>query len=281
MKKILSAAAAITAASVLSVTAFADVFVTISDDKGELVVPHYGVAPEDVDGDGAVTVNDILIIAHDKYYDGGAEAGYTAEEGDYGLMITKLWGIENGGSYGYYVNNVGAMSLADPIKDGDHVNAFAYTDTTAWSDVYSFFETDELTVKAEAGVSPTGTVTLYSVQFDENWSPVTVPVEGATITLNGSKTDAVTDADGKAVVTFPPRDGNYVLSAVSDTMTLVPAVCIADVKLASESAAAAGDVDAATSGAKGSPNTGIADVAVISGIAVLAAGAVIVSKKRK
>ena len=64
-------------------------------------------------------------------------------------------------------------------------------------------------------------------------------------------------------------------------MTLVPAVCIADVKLASESAAAAGDVDAATSGAKGSPNTGIADVAVISGIAVLAAGAVIVSKKRK
>lgn len=46
-------------------------------------------------------------------------------------------------------------------------------------------------------------------------------------------------------------------------------------------APAAGDVQAATASSKGSPNTGIEDVAGIAGLAVVAAGAVIVAKKRK
>ncbi len=46
-------------------------------------------------------------------------------------------------------------------------------------------------------------------------------------------------------------------------------------------APAAGDVAAATDSSKGSPDTGIADVAAIAGIAVLAGGAFIVAKKRK
>ena len=44
---------------------------------------------------------------------------------------------------------------------------------------------------------------------------------------------------------------------------------------------AAGNVDAATDSSKGSPDTGIADVAAVAGIAVLAGGAFIVAKKRK
>ena len=46
-------------------------------------------------------------------------------------------------------------------------------------------------------------------------------------------------------------------------------------------APAAGNVDAATDSSKGSPDTGIADVAAVAGIAVLAGGAFIVAKKRK
>ena len=44
---------------------------------------------------------------------------------------------------------------------------------------------------------------------------------------------------------------------------------------------AAGNVDAATDTSKGSPDTGVADVAVVAGLAIVAAGAVVVSKKRK
>ena len=50
------------------------------------------------------------------------------------------------------------------------------------------------------------------------------------------------------------------------------------------SAPAAGDVDASTdtsAPSKGSPDTGVEDVAVVAGLAIVAAGAVLVSKKRK
>ena len=43
----------------------------------------------------------------------------------------------------------------------------------------------------------------------------------------------------------------------------------------------AGDVDASTDSSKGSPDTGVEDVAVVAGLAIVAAGAVLVSKKRK
>ena len=43
----------------------------------------------------------------------------------------------------------------------------------------------------------------------------------------------------------------------------------------------AGNVDAATDSSKGSPDTGAADVAAVAGLAVVAAGAVVVAKKRK
>ncbi len=50
---------------------------------------------------------------------------------------------------------------------------------------------------------------------------------------------------------------------------------------AADEAPAAGEVDAATDSAKGSPDTGVADVAAVAGLAIVAAGAVLVSKKRK
>lgn len=48
-----------------------------------------------------------------------------------------------------------------------------------------------------------------------------------------------------------------------------------------EPAPETGDVDAATDSSKGSPDTGVADVAAVAGLGILAAGAVIVAKKRK
>ena len=48
-----------------------------------------------------------------------------------------------------------------------------------------------------------------------------------------------------------------------------------------DAAAAAGDVAAATETTKGSPDTGVADVAAVAGLALVAGGAFIVAKKRK
>ncbi len=60
--------------------------------------------------------------------------------------------------------------------------------------------------------------------------------------------------------------------AVEEETTEAPAV---------EEAPATGDVDAATDSSKGSPDTGVEDVAVVAGLAIVAGGAVLVSKKRK
>lgn len=278
MKKLISAAAVIAAMGVLAVSAYADasVHVTISDSNGKLVVTDEAVDVSDADGDGAVTINDALITAHDKFYDGGADAGYKAAVGDYGLSIVKLWGAENGSSYGYYVNNASAWSLADPVNDGDHLNAFVYTDLTSWSDKYTYFDKNDY-ICNDGEV----TLTLSAASFDADWNPVTIPVAGADIIVNGEKVGAVTDDNGKVTLKFT-GNGDFVVSASSDSMLIVPPVAKIQVQIQTDSAPASSvDVAATQSDTKGSPDTGIADVAAIAGIAVVAIGGILVSKKRK
>ncbi len=198
-------------------------FVSISDDTGALVLAHAAVELTDADGDGALTICDVLMAAHAAYHADGAEA-FGAADSEWGKSLTKLWGVENGGSYGYYLNDASAMSLADPVAAGDHVKAFVYTDLTAYSDTYTFFTAPV----AAAAVNAEVALTLNAAGFDENWAPVTLPVANATLTVNGEKTEVATDENGCAVMTFAEA-GEYVISAVSESMTLVPPVCIVTV----------------------------------------------------
>ncbi len=74
------------------------------------------------------------------------------------------------------------------------------------------------------------------------------------------------DASGNAIITFDNLGKATVAGGATAPVEEKPA---------------AGNVDAATDSTKGSPDTGVADVAVVAGLAIVAAGAVIVSKKRK
>lgn len=225
MKKILSTLLAL--AMLVSLTAFAEeaptVYVSISDDTGALVVAYAPVTVTDADADGALTICDALVAAHAACHADGA-AAFAAVNSEWGLSMAKLWGVENGGSYGYCVNDASAFSLVDPIKAGDHVKAYAYTDLVAWSDTYSYFTAPV----AAATVNSEVALTLSSNGYDANWAPVTLPVAGAVITVNGEKAEVTTDENGNAVLTFAEA-GVYTVSAVSETMTLVPPVCIVTV----------------------------------------------------
>lgn len=214
---------------VLDMTAFAgttktadtaDVYVTISNEKGKLVLAQEKIAVTDVDEDGALTINDALYAAHEAKFDGGAAVGYFSYAGDHGLALGKLWGYDNGSGYGYCVNNQSSMGLADPVKDGDYINAFIYTDTELYSDLYCYFDVNTISVKVGEEIS----LTLSGAGYDENWQPITLPVENAVITVNGEKTEYKTDKDGKVSFRLA-KEGSYVISAVSDTQTLVPPVC--------------------------------------------------------
>ena len=87
-----------------------------------------------------------------------------------------------------------------------------------------------------------------------------------------------------------PLDPSTVVFTAEDQLTVTftlegldaPAAEEAPVEdTTTEEAPAAGAVDAETDSSKGSPDTGVEDVAVVAGLAIVAAGAVLVSKKRK
>ena len=191
------------------------VYVTIADQDLKLV--QRPIVLHDTDNDGVLTIADALYLAHEEGYEGGAAAGFATQMGDYGLSITRLWGVENGGSYGYYVNNALAMGLADPVADGDYINAFVYTDLTAWSDTYSFFDQSA----CEPGEA---TLTLYTVGFDENYVPVHNALSGAELTINGEKTGVLTDENGRAAicVTAHAWTGDY---CIADHLALYGTYC--------------------------------------------------------
>jgi hypothetical protein len=231
------------------------VYVTIAN--GELMTAREPVYVTDKDGDGELTINDTLVAAHEQLYSGGA-AGYSTATSDLGMYIERLWGVENGGSYGYYKNNEMAMGLTTPVVGGDHVIAYVYTDPAGFSDVFTYFS--ETTISANPG-EPQELV-LCSIGFDENFMPVTIPVEGATITIGGKPTGYKTDADGHVTINIDER-GTHVISAVSDTQRIVPPVCIAEI------------------GAAQAPQTGGGfAVAAFAALAVLAGGAVLARKGR-
>ena len=229
----------------------ASVTVSIADENGKLAVAGETITVHDADGDGSVTVNDAMIVAHDTFYKGGSELGYEAAESDWGLSMNRLWGAENGGSYGYYVNSAAAFSLADPIANGDYVDAFVYTDLEAWSDTYCYF--DNRTVSGSSV-----DLTLNGAGYDADWNPITVPIVGAEITLNGEKTGVLTDENGRATVDLP--EGRCVISAVSDSQILVPPVAISDNE--PTTAAQTGDLSV-----------------VLAAAAVLSLGAAVIAKK--
>lgn len=224
MKKLLIllmtlALCALSATAALCDEAAPTVCVSITDDTGALVLAREAVRLTDADGDGTLTINDALICAHEAHPDGAA--AYATAETEFGLSMMKLWGVENGGSYGYYLNDASAWSLLDPVKDGDHVKAYAFTDLTGFTDTYSYFDASYV----ETAVGTEVTLTLQAAAFDENFAPVTLPVAGAAIIVDGEMTEIITDAEGKAVLTFDEA-GAYLISADSGAINLVAPVCI-------------------------------------------------------
>ena len=204
-----------------------EVYVTISD-KGTLKVSAEKISVADKNEDGTVTIDEALISAHDKLYEGGANAGYASGQTQYGISMTKLWG-DTSGSFGYYLNNASAMSLADAVNNGDYIVAFVYSDTASWSDTYTFF--DKNTLDAERGKEIT--LVLKESGFDGNWNPVVLPLADATITVNGEDTEYKTDNEGKVTVKFD-KGGKYVISAKTTEKVIVPPVCVISVPVEEE-----------------------------------------------
>lgn len=213
-----------TAAAEEPIAAEGSVKINISvSSEGKLAVVNEQVDVKDLDKDGAFTVNDALIAVHDAFYKGGAKEGYALSETQFGMSISKLWGVEHGFNYMYYINNAMAGGITDVLKDGDALYAYSFVDNDNCSDQFTAFD------KTDFGTNDAGseyTLTLTGAGFDSDWNLVWAPVADAVITIDGEKTEYTTDKDGK--VTFKiGKAGKHVISAVSDSAILVPAAATA------------------------------------------------------
>lgn len=198
-------------------------FVSITDETASIALAYAPVSVTDLDADGVCSIADALACAHIQYHSLGAEA-FVCEETEYGISLLKLWNIDNGGSFGYCLNDASAMSLADPVSEGDHIKAYAYTDLDTWSDTYCYFAVPSVSVSVGEEVSSV----LTASGFDASWAPITFPVPGAVITVNGERTEVITGEDASFTLSFT-EPGLYIVSAVSEEMTLVPPVLTVNV----------------------------------------------------
>ncbi len=202
----------------------------IINDKNGNPVANAAVTVSDRNADGVLSIDEALYAAHEAYYEGGAEAGYASSVGQWGLSLDKLWG-NTSYNFGYYVNDESAWSLADPVKEGDYLAAFITESSYPDNEGYSWFTEKKLTGAAGSSVE----VELKTITgYDESYNPVVGPCEGATITINGVKQNAVTDAEGKATVALTAI-GTNVISAVktktvndASVTAIVAPVCIAE-----------------------------------------------------
>lgn len=196
-------------------------YVTIAN-QGELEIAHKAITVVDQNENGSFDIDDTLYATHKAFYDKGA-SGYSSYASEYGLSLKKLWGDESG-AFGYYVNDASAWSLGDTVKNGDHVVAFVYKDSETWSDVYSFFDKSETTVKPEE----TGAEVDLTLSY-KDWSSTCV-LEGAAVTVNGETitddegNEVVTNSEGKVIISFD-AEGTYIVSAIKEDRNLVPPVC--------------------------------------------------------
>lgn len=237
MKKFRTAAVTIIAAAALSCAVSApaayaadpvSVYVTINNAKDGLKVTQEKIEVTDIDNDDKITINDALTVAHDKFFEGGSAAGYATVPSTYGPMVSKLWGVENGGSYGYYVNGNMASGPMDKLEEGAFLDAYVYADTTAFSDIYGFFDTREKDVNQGDKVN----LKLSRITFDENFMPKAVPLADATVTVNGQDAGK-TDADGN--VEIEAVAGKNVVSAyVAAPSYLIPPVAVLNAAASAE-----------------------------------------------
>ena len=211
--------------------ASAKVYVTIGN-AGKAVGAAEAVTVKDRDNDGKLTIDEALYAAHEQFYNGGAAAGYASETTQFGLSLKTLWGVTNGGGYGYTVNDVFSMGLADEVKEGDYLNAYDYQDLEKWSDRYAYFDVRSL---PDAKQGDTVTLQLTELAYDAQGQVAKNPVANAVITVDGAETAYKTDADGKVDLKLE-KAGDVQISAKADHI-LAPFVLRADVQAAETTAA--------------------------------------------
>ena len=165
------------------------------------------VSVGDENGDGQLTVEDVLIAAHNKYYEGGAESGYQRSCAD-APELSQIWGVR--GSFISYILDADGKEKTGAPEDGDRISVLMQNSAP---DSYRFRH-------GSLDRVPVGEHINLKLIRRRGESGVDEPVSDAVILIDGKRTAIRTDEKGFAAVSF--RDpGKHTVSAKLDGAVLL------------------------------------------------------------
>ncbi len=188
------------------------VYLTISkygeiaqDKNGDMIA----CAKVELSGKSEYNLDDVFAIAHSMYFEEGAD-GYESSQSQWGFGIDKLWG-DTSGNFGYQINGGTKMvsGLDTLVEDGDYIDACIYQNAYPDTEGYAMFDKNSIQVCTDTEFELT---LKYFSGYDEEWNTIISPCSGATITVNGTETEFITDENGKAVITLD-NEGRNIISA--------------------------------------------------------------------
>ena len=205
--------------------------VPTQDKEGNAMLAR-SVAVTDRNGDGAYSLDEALLAAHEAYApNGGADyqSGYNNDWGSY--AVTKLWGQESS-AVSFYKDHAytGAVD-AEMLSEGQPVDAFIYKDQTNWTDRYCYFTQNGTPVDAlSVCVGEEFALTLLYDQWGAANPQPTAPLGVFDQSGAYSKCEALqgeqvygeiyakpaTDQKGEAKISFTAQ-GTYLLTAQYDS----------------------------------------------------------------
>lgn len=199
----------------------------LNDKEGNSVA----MVPVFLSGQETYTLDDVFKTVHEERCETGL-SGYETAMGDYGLYISKFWD-DTSGNFTYQVN-FGEEDVWGPtheIEQGDAVEFCINRNLDLDTEIYTKFD------KSRETVSPGETVEFVLLQGEYTAEGLSFsPCTDAVITINGETTENITDAAGKASLSFDAC-GEFVISAVKtkvlgeETVTAIEApVCVVTVQ---------------------------------------------------
>lgn len=205
--------------------------VPTQDKEGNAMLAR-SVVVTDRNGDGAYSLDEALLAAHEAYApNGGADyqSGYNNDWGTY--AVTKLWGEESS-AVSFYKDHAytGAVD-AEMLSEGQLVDAFIYKDQVNWTDRYCYFVQNGTPVDAlSVCVGEEFALTLQYDQWGAASPQPTAPLgvfdqSGAYSECEALRGEQVygeiyakpaTDGKGEAKISFTAQ-GTYLLTAQYDS----------------------------------------------------------------
>ena len=189
---------------------------------GSLKVGLEPVTVTDTDNDGVLTVYDAVWCVHEEFYPGGAGKGFATERMQEGPAVSLFWGEDNGGFCSWTVDGRMGRTLLEPLKEGSDLYVFSYSDLPMCGDGVGAIA-GEVTEDENGTTGFKGVLTCADADGEE------YPVAGAVILVNGIARGGIVTGDQGEFFVPLEESGNYLLSAVSADVPMIPPVCRFDI----------------------------------------------------